>query len=85
MARDGRIALYLARFGMARAQRARAARLGAILGDVDAALGECGIKADARMRTALVIALAKDDPIHDRANGHVLRVALGEVAERVVR
>lgn len=85
MARDGRIALHLARVGILRTRHARAARLGAILGDVDAALGDCGIEADVRMRAALVMALAKDDPVHDRANGHVLRVALGEIAERVVR
>lgn len=85
MVRDGSVVKHLMRPWKLRAERAREARLGTILDDVNAALGETGVDADAQMRAALVKVLAGDEPIHDGANRNMLRMTLREVAEGRVR
>ncbi|MGF7151649.1 hypothetical protein FHS96_005315 [Sphingomonas zeicaulis] len=80
MAGEDGIVMRISRLWRTRSQRVRDARFDTILGDVNAALDASGIAPDARMRAALAAALVKDDPVHDRANRHVLRVTLRELA-----
>ena len=81
MAREDGIVTRIGRLWRTRSQRVHDARFDTILRDVNAALDASGIAPDARMRAAMATALVKDDPIHDRANSHVLRVTLREMVK----